>query len=172
MSTQKTSQQKPFSVTFGVQYSHTPHPKDPRIHPDGWLVVMAFNENAARRHLESILGDRWSFIYEGVEPPGAGYYPRGQVAELWPGMTRLTFFNDPTPAVPTEEMIRDQLIEMLVKTLKAEDGAGSDLPGEFNEDDEHFEVHGFGGFAGRLDVRHLANDIISWAKDTEEARRG
>jgi len=55
---------------------------------------------------------------------------------------------------------REELIDMLVETLTAEDGAGADLPpGEYDELDERLWLQ---GYQGSLDVGQLANVILRW----------
>jgi hypothetical protein len=53
-----------FYVTFGVQYRHEAHPFWPGAHPDGWLEVLAPNEEAARLTLRPLIGNRYAFMYE------------------------------------------------------------------------------------------------------------
>lgn len=66
---------KEFSVTFGGQYAHMPHPFDPRIHPDGWAVVEAVDEKAARAMIYELMGVSWAFVREGAEPEGPDSTP-------------------------------------------------------------------------------------------------
>jgi monoamine oxidase len=40
---------KEYRVTFGLKYRTNEHPTWPKAHPDGWLTVIAENENMARR---------------------------------------------------------------------------------------------------------------------------
>lgn len=62
-----------------------------------------------------------------------------------------------------EDSQRESLIAMLVETLEADDGAGSDLTTDYDRDDERLWVQ---GYQGSLDVGHLANDILDWVRDS------
>jgi hypothetical protein len=52
-----------FYVTFGVRYREEPHPIWPKAHPDGYLTVIAKNEEMARRFTAALLANQWAFIY-------------------------------------------------------------------------------------------------------------
>jgi len=62
-----------FYVTFGQQYAIEPHPLG-WPHPDGWLTIVAENEDMARKCAYALLEDRWSFMYseEDFDPT---FYP-------------------------------------------------------------------------------------------------
>lgn len=70
-----------FYVTFGRRYAREEHPVLPGAHPDGWLLVHADNEEAARRLVVAKLGIRWAFIY-GEKTWDAEQFPRGEVGVL------------------------------------------------------------------------------------------
>jgi hypothetical protein len=53
-----------YYVTFGMVYRHEAHPYWKGAHPDGWLEVMAPDEEAARLLLRSFIGNRYAFMYE------------------------------------------------------------------------------------------------------------
>lgn len=53
-----------FYVTFGVQYFHEPHPHWKGAHPDGYLEVLAPDEEAARALVRSFIGTHWSMMYD------------------------------------------------------------------------------------------------------------
>lgn len=67
---------KNFYVTFGVMYSHTPHPYWKGAHPDGYLEVQAPDEDAARLLVRSFIGLKYAFMYD-RKPGLAG---RGRLA--------------------------------------------------------------------------------------------
>lgn len=86
-------------VTFGVMYSHTPHPYWKGADPEGYLEVQAPDEDAARLLIRSFIGTKYAFLYhrkpewaehgrlatvttnggifpeEGVEPPTPQFGP-------------------------------------------------------------------------------------------------
>lgn len=70
-----------FFLTFGVQYRHEQHPFWAGAHPDGWLTVMAPDEDAARRLIRPYIGNRYAFIYEEsrFKPE---YHPLGELAVI------------------------------------------------------------------------------------------
>lgn len=53
-----------YYVTFGMMYRYERHPYWMWAHPDGWLRVMAPDEEAARDLLRRCIGTRYAFIYE------------------------------------------------------------------------------------------------------------
>lgn len=75
-----------FYVTFGVQYSHEPHPAWAGAHPAGWLQVSAPDEEAARKLLMEYIGNHYAFIYpeDRFDPKGDAlrWYPRGPLGFL------------------------------------------------------------------------------------------
>lgn len=68
-----------FYVTFGVQYRHEPHPHWPSAHPDGWLEVVAPDDDAARLLLREYIGNRYAFIYDEQRFDRA-WHPLGMLA--------------------------------------------------------------------------------------------
>lgn len=70
-----------FRVTFGQRYRREEHPAFPKAHPDGWLTVVADDENKARAWAFEFLGDRWAFLQ--AEPfdrdDWDGHYPLGEL---------------------------------------------------------------------------------------------
>lgn len=52
-----------WAITFGVQYPELPHARFSRAHCDGYVVIEAPTEDAARRLATSRLGREWSHIY-------------------------------------------------------------------------------------------------------------
>lgn len=70
-----------FFITFGVQYSRVPHPTFPLAHPDGWVVIEAPDEEAAREHAYARLGQRWAFIYT-ADTFDTSWHPLGELARF------------------------------------------------------------------------------------------
>lgn len=76
------------AITFGVQYRQdNPHPVFDWVHPDGYVVIEAANEEQARAFAYAIFGDHWSFDYdlaefEGPEGPAEKFHPKGRLAEF------------------------------------------------------------------------------------------
>lgn len=81
-----TPQLQKFYLTFGVQYSHTPHPTWPGAHPDGWVLIEAANEDRARGLAYLYFKANWSMLYPEahfpVELNKQKYYPFGEIAAL------------------------------------------------------------------------------------------
>lgn len=77
---------KKWYLTFGVQYSREPHPTWPGAHPDGWVVILAPTEPAARELAIAHFKLHWSMLspdaYFPVELNKQKYYPRGELAVL------------------------------------------------------------------------------------------
>ena len=69
-----------YYVTFGCQYSYTPHPTYPDAHPDGYVVIVAPSEPVARAAAFAAFGQAWAFIYE--TPPDPYFAPRGELRRL------------------------------------------------------------------------------------------
>lgn len=72
-------------VTFGVQYDGTAmvHPSVSWAHRDGYLVIEADGEMAARLAAIDVLGHAWSNIYPAGSVNGLeAYFPRGELARL------------------------------------------------------------------------------------------
>jgi hypothetical protein len=57
-----TPREHVFYVTFGVQYRTHPHPLG--MHPDGYVIIVADNEEDARTEAWSLFGTTWSMIYD------------------------------------------------------------------------------------------------------------
>lgn len=70
-----------YRFTFGVQYSHTPHPHWAGAHPDGWLSVLAPTEEAARRVVRRFIGNVYAFSYP-KDRHDPSYYPLGELAQI------------------------------------------------------------------------------------------
>lgn len=70
-----------YHFTFGVQYSHTPHPHWAGAHPDGWLSVLAPTEDAARRVVSRFISNVYAFSYP-KDRHDPSYYPLGELAQI------------------------------------------------------------------------------------------
>lgn len=88
-----------FFITFGVQYPREPHPRAVWAHKDGWLEVLAPNENEARLMAYEVLGNAWSFIYD-------QFTFRSHLHQLGP-LARLYPSRDPMEAVAAQEAHED-----------------------------------------------------------------
>lgn len=75
-----------FYLTFGVQYRHTPHPYWNGAHPDGWVLIQAPDEAAARKLAVRYFGYNWSTTYDALNFNEAEnqqlYYELGCIASL------------------------------------------------------------------------------------------
>lgn len=70
-----------FNVTFGVQYSREPHPTLGIIHPNGYVSIIAEDEESARSEIFRLIGPSWAFIYpEGEITPAL--YPLGELFSI------------------------------------------------------------------------------------------
>jgi hypothetical protein len=79
-----------FRFTFGVKYRQDPHPgtiNGVTPHPDGWVTVIAPDENAARAAVAEQIGNAWAFCYP-KDYFNAHYYPAGE-------LTRITVVDNP-----------------------------------------------------------------------------
>jgi hypothetical protein len=68
-----------FYVTIGIKYRDG-HPLMPELTPQGYLVVEAEDEMAARRRVFDRIGRAWAFIYD--TPPDPAHHPAGEQARL------------------------------------------------------------------------------------------
>lgn len=75
-----------FYLTFGVQYRHEPHPHWPGANPDGWVLILAATEEAARDVAVRCFGRQWSTTYDAEHFDENDnqrlYYPRGVLATI------------------------------------------------------------------------------------------
>lgn len=154
-----------YSVTFGSRYAYEDHPAGDWVTPNGWLVVAADSEREAREMLFDHLDRGWAFLYTGAVPGRAEdvvfWYPKGPIAHLTTAGL-VVKGQEPT--------LREKLVAAIVATLQDPEGAGSDLPGDWQEEHAQFMVHDAGGYAGGLDVGRLANDMIRFFEN--EYRKG
>ncbi len=70
-----------FRVTFGVKYRSAPHPAFGKAHPDGWVTIVAPDEDTARKAAVDLLGDHWAFIYDpsALDPAWDEWFPLGEL---------------------------------------------------------------------------------------------
>jgi predicted dehydrogenase len=75
---------KEYRVTFGLKYRTNEHPTWPKAHPDGWLTVIAENENMARRFTAALLATNWAFIYprDGEHQADWDLYFKGELGRI------------------------------------------------------------------------------------------
>lgn len=82
----KSSTLETIYLTFGVQYSHEPHPYWSGANPDGWVTIRAADHTAARRLAARYFGRHWSTTYDTLsfdeERNQHLYYPLGAIAEI------------------------------------------------------------------------------------------
>lgn len=88
-----TPQLQKFYLTFGVQYSHTPHPTWPGANPDGWVLIEAVTESRARGLAYLYFKEYWSMLTPEAHFPAelnkARYYPLGEIARLRVGHSSI-----------------------------------------------------------------------------------
>ncbi|UOK18418.1 hypothetical protein SEA_BRUHMOMENT_102 [Arthrobacter phage BruhMoment] len=70
-----------YYVTFGVKYRHETHPYWAGAHPDGWLEVVAPDEEQARALVRSYIGNVYAFMYP-ADRFKRGWHPLGRLATL------------------------------------------------------------------------------------------
>lgn len=70
-----------FYLTFGVMYAHQVHPHWEGADPDGYVRIVARDEEAARHEACCHFGPRWAFLYDEqrFEPK---WHPKGELAVL------------------------------------------------------------------------------------------
>lgn len=75
-----------FYLTFGVKYRHEVHPHWEGADPDGWVLIEALDEPAARALAQQYLGMFWSMLYPDThfteELNKRMYYPKGTIATI------------------------------------------------------------------------------------------
>ena len=80
-----------FYFTFGVQYSHEKHKHWKNVHPDGWLLVQAPDEDAARRVAHRFIGNVYAFSYP-EDRFKREYHPLGELGRIsWDGQGEPTY---------------------------------------------------------------------------------
>jgi hypothetical protein len=74
----------PYYFTIANKYRHEPHPASEklgvRIHPDGWVTIMAETEGIARDIAKISLCGAWCFQSE--KEPRKEYYPDGNLTTI------------------------------------------------------------------------------------------
>lgn len=77
-----------FNVTFGLKYSREPHPKLGIIHPNGYVSIIAEDEESAREEIFRLIGESWGFMYpEGKITPAL--YPLGELFSIEVGAPEI-----------------------------------------------------------------------------------
>lgn len=78
-----------FYVTFGQQYGREGDPPHPRLgahgHRDGWVTIVAADEDTARALVAEVLGDAYSNLHPAEHMPGPErllWYPRGELLRI------------------------------------------------------------------------------------------
>jgi hypothetical protein len=85
---QDTTVQQPapreFRVTFGLRYRYDVHPQFPQAHPDGWLAIVARDEEIAWQVAHVVLDYDWAGIYAGPfdEAVWQNRHPAGEIARI------------------------------------------------------------------------------------------
>lgn len=67
-----------FYFTFGQRYRHGPHPKYKNTNPDGWVRIVAADEEKARVKAFELFGGHYSHSYneDNFKPH---YFPNGEI---------------------------------------------------------------------------------------------
>jgi hypothetical protein len=80
----RTPKDQSFYVTFGGMYRHEEHPYWKGAHPDGWLELLAPDEEAARLLVRTLIGLKWAHMYDTVhfheDDAVKRWYPKGRLA--------------------------------------------------------------------------------------------
>lgn len=76
-----------YYLTFGSQYAVEAHPNWKKAHPNGYVVVVAPNELAARALAFGTFGTAWSMIYHSSEfnpldEEHQRWYPKGKLGVI------------------------------------------------------------------------------------------
>lgn len=62
----------PYFVTFPVRYYHEAHTKHPKVHPDGYMRIIAYSERHARALIKQHIGGLRNWLWRRpltVKPP-------------------------------------------------------------------------------------------------------
>jgi hypothetical protein len=73
-----------FRITFGLRYRYDVHPHFPQAHPDGWLTIVARDEEIARQIAHVVLDFDWAGIYAGPfdEDAWRRKHPAGEITRI------------------------------------------------------------------------------------------
>lgn len=73
-----------FYLTFGVDYAYSVHPYWAGADPRGWVLVLAPDEDAARRRVRMFVGLKWSHLTAEpfFGPDQRRHYPKGELAVI------------------------------------------------------------------------------------------
>lgn len=79
---EETPKENVFYVTFGVKYRTEEHPTG--MHPDGYAVIIAKDEDSARAFAWELWGAHWAFIYDYLDRETGRFkeelHPEGPIA--------------------------------------------------------------------------------------------
>lgn len=97
-------------VTFGVQYSHKEHPIHGawKIHPDGWVRVLADTYDEARRLTEDAFQTRWSNLYH-PDDWETEFFPLGELGTI--GSDGVLHW---APSIPDQLRVAREQIRILM----------------------------------------------------------
>jgi hypothetical protein len=72
-----------FRITFGQRYRTEQHPTGEWITPDGYVVIVADSEEAARAKADEVFGkEGWSMIYDYLDIENGRFNPDDKHYEL------------------------------------------------------------------------------------------
>lgn len=72
-----------FRITFGQKYRRELHPTFGGAHPDGWLTIMADDEDAARATAVGWLGTKYSSLANAAAyDDWDAYFPLGELHRI------------------------------------------------------------------------------------------
>lgn len=84
-----------YYVTFGVKYRYETHPHWPAAHPDGWLLVLAPDEEEARLLLRRTISNKYAFLYD-EHRFDKKWHPLGELGRIVPDGNGGIITGDPT----------------------------------------------------------------------------
>jgi len=104
-----TPQLQKFYLTFGVKYSHETHPYWEGVDPNGWVLILAENEDRARALAVRHFREYWAFLHDSLHfnegENRLKYYPMGALAVIEPDGARSLFHGVGNPTPVTEGTI-------------------------------------------------------------------
>lgn len=70
---------KVFRITFGQRYRTETHPAGEWIHPDGYVIIVADDEQIARDKADAVFGkEGWSMIYDDLDVLKGRFNPKNE----------------------------------------------------------------------------------------------
>lgn len=164
-----------FRFTFGVKYSHEPHPFWPGAHPDGWLTVLAVDEDEARTLVRPYIGNIYAFSYP-LDRFKEEYHPMGELARITmdgaTGSDTLVKRFGPSDPEFYGRASNEVVACRIEGRLKRGNGSDKDAIRELGYEAETYHVECFTEGAGRwasiqqVDHRVLAGEL-DWADPHE-----